>query len=173
MSDTVRVPIRFKLTAEDYTAFNRYHGRKQLALLFVFYWGLFLFIAMFRGAQPSARSLIIMLPAGLLFAGLLIGFHLWTIQRKTRQMFANDKHAQLEQLIELTDEGVRQTTGDTTESLAWTDIGKAIETANGLFLYVTSTRAFVIPKRDVTDWARLREVLRLHLPAAKLRLKTK
>jgi hypothetical protein len=172
MSEPEVITIRVKLTAEDYVDFNRYHGRMQLALLFLIYWAIFLIVSMWSGGHKGSLSLALMIPAGLVLSGLLIGLHFWTIRVKTRNLFKSDPFAQMEQQLEFSSEGIRHTTGATTMNLTWADVWKVAETSKAMIIYLARNKAIVLPKRDGGEWPQLKETLRRHLPPAKLRLKS-
>lgn len=173
MPEQETMSIRIRLTADDYAEFNRYHGRWQMAFLFFFYWVIFVVIAAMNGGPNDAGRLAVIIPAGLLLSGVLIVIHLWSIKVKTRKRFWDDKLAQEEQQLELTETGIRHSTGETSLNAAWSDIYKAAETRNTIILYLARNKAIVIPKRDIDgEWPRLKQMLHGQLPTGKLHLKS-
>jgi YcxB-like protein len=163
--------IRVKLTAEDYTGFNLYHGRWQLAGLFLFYLCLFVIFAKWSGVLGNSSNLAIVIPAALALSGLMLAFQLWRIRVRTGRIFESDKISKLEQHIVLTEEGIRHTTGETTVNLPWDDVYKVSEISKAVVIYLARNKVIMLPKRDVGDVGEVRETLRRHLPGTKLKLK--
>lgn len=171
MSRKEAKPIRVKLTAEDYAAFNTYHGRWQLAGLFVFYWALFVIFAELSGVTGESSRLEIVIPVAFVLSALMLAFQLWRIRARTVKMFESDKFSKSEQHIEMTEEGIRHTNGDTTVVVAWEDVFKAAETSGAIILYLSRNKVIMLPKRDIADLSEVKISLRHYLPAVKLKLK--
>jgi|GEM_PF-2518783 len=163
--------IRVNLTAEDYAGFNLYHGRWQLALLFVFYWCLLVLAAELGGLAGSAADLAWIIPAAFAVSALLLAYQLWRIKVRTGKLFDSDKVAKVQQLVALTEEGIRHTTGETTVLVPWQDVFKLAETSRAIIVYLARSKVVLLPKRDIADLSAVKSVLRRHLPVAKLRLK--
>ncbi|WP_123041742.1 YcxB family protein [Cohnella candidum] len=172
MSESVtRDPsVRVNLTAEDYAGFNLYHGRWQLAGLFLFYWCLFVIFAQLSGVLGDSGNLAIVIPAAFFISGILLIFQLWRIKVRTTRIFESDKVSKLEQHIVLTEKGILHTTGDTTVQVPWDDVFKAREIGKAVILYLSRNKVVMIPKRDIADIGEIRAALRKHLPAGKLKL---
>ncbi|WP_169306704.1 YcxB family protein [Cohnella pontilimi] len=173
MPEQQTIPVRIQLTADDYAEFNRYHGRRQMALLFFLYWIVFVAVAGMRGGAADAGRFGLLIPAGLVLSGLLIAMHLWSIKVKTRKLFQNDKLAQMEQQLHFSETGIRHTTAESSNLVEWADVYRAAETRNELILYLARNRAILVPKRDIgAQWQQVKELLRTHLPPRKLGLKS-
>lgn len=172
MSETVGSgPISFKLTAEDYAGFNRYHGRRPLLFLFVFYCALFVIIAKFSGTYEDASSLAFVIPAAVVISGLMVVFQLWRINTRTHKLFSGNKAHQLDQRITLTETGIRHHTGEADLQVEWGQVLKAAETKQLFIVYLAQNKAILLPKRDIADPAEVRETFRRELPPVKLRLR--
>ncbi|MBW5447036.1 hypothetical protein GE107_13285 [Cohnella sp. CFH 77786] len=164
--------IRVTLTAEDYTGFNLYHGRWQLAGLFAFYWCLFVIFAKWSGVLGDSANLAVVIPAAFVISGVMLAFQLWRIRARTAKLFASDKVSKLEQHIALTDGGIRHTTGETTVNVPWDDVFKVGEFSKAIVIYLARNKVIMLPKRDVGgDLGEVRAALRRHLPGGKLKLK--
>lgn len=163
--------IRVNLTAEDYAGFNLYHGRRQLAGLFLFYWCLIVIAARLTELAVTPVELAIVICAAFALSGLLLAYQLWRIKTRTIRLFESDKSIKVEQHIALTTEGIRHTTGDTTVQMAWDDVHKVAESAKAVIVYLARNKVIMLPKRDIGDVDQVKSILRLHLPASKLKLK--
>jgi hypothetical protein len=165
-------PIRVKLTAEDYAEFNLYHGRLQLAGLFLFYWCLFVIAARLTELAATPSEMAIAISGSFVLSGLLLAYQLWRIKVRTVRLFENDKTVKLEQHIVLEAAGIRHTTENTTVQVAWNDVYRAAETAKAIIIYLAKNKVIMLPKRDIRDLGQIRQILRQQLPAAKLKLKS-
>jgi hypothetical protein len=163
--------IKVRLTADDYAGFNMYHGRWQLTGLFVFYWCLFVLLAQWSGALGDSRNLSAVIPAAFVISAVMMAFQLWRIRARTRKVFANDKMSKAEQNIELSDGGIRHTTGESPVHVPWEDVYKTVETPKAVILYLARNKVIMLPKRDVADLNGVKDMLRQHIPAAKRKLK--
>jgi len=163
--------IRVNLTADDYAGFNLYHGRWQLAILFVFYWCLLVIAVELSGMAGSSADLAWIIPAAFVVSALLLLYQLWRIKVRTGKLFASDKVAKVQQIVALTEEGIRHTTGETTVLVPWQDVFKLAETSKAVIVYLARSKVVLLPKRDIGNLEAVKSVLRRHLPAAKLRLK--
>lgn len=163
--------IRVNLTADDHVDFNLYHGKWQLAMLFVFYWCLLIIAGVFGGLVRSPTDLAIVIPAAFLLSVLLLVLQWQRIKTKTRKLFASDRVVKVEQRIELIDEGIRHTADDASVVVPWQDVFKIAESAKSLFVYLSRNKVVIMPKRDIADLSGVKNLLQQHLPAAKLRLR--
>lgn|SRR5690606_20121016 len=163
--------IRVNLTAEDYAGFNLFHGRWQLAILFVFYWCLLVIAAEIGGLAGSPSDLAWIVPAAFAVSALLLAYQLWRIKVRTAKLFDSGQVAKAEQHIVLTEEGIRQTTEEATVLAPWQDVYKLAETSKAVYIYLARSKVVLLPKRAIPDLAAVKSVLRRHLPAAKLKLK--
>lgn len=163
--------IRVKLTADDYAAFNLYHGRRQLAGLFLFYWCLIVIAARLTELAVTPVELAIVICGAFVLSGLLLAYQLWRIKARTVRLFESDKSIQAEQRIALSAEGIRHTTGDTTVQVEWDNVHKVAETDKAIIVYLARNKVIMLPKRDIGDADQVKNALRQHLPATKLKLK--
>lgn len=162
--------IVIRLTADDHVDFNLYHGRWQLAVLFLIYWCLLSLAATFGGFVRSTTDLAIAIPAAFVFSALLLALQWWRIKVRTRKLFAGERVVKVEQRIALIDEGIRHTAQDATVVVPWQDVFKVAESSRSLFVYLSRNKVIIVPKRVLTDVSEVKRVLQQHLPAQKLRL---
>ena len=163
--------IRVNLSAEDYAAFNFYHGRWQLAVLFLFYWCLLVIAAELSGMADASADLLWIIPSAFAASVLLLAYQLWRIKVRTGKLFASDNVAKVQQIVELTEEGIRHTAGETTVLVPWPDIYKLAETSQALIVYLARSKVVLLPKRDIGNLPAVKSLLRRHLPAEKRKLK--
>jgi hypothetical protein len=172
MSERQPETIRVKLTADDYAGFNLYHGRWQLAGLFLFYWCVFVILVHWSGGLGETRNMAVLIPAGFLLSACMLAFQLWRIRVRTNKIFENDKLSKLEQNILLTQEGIQHSTGETVVHVPWGDVFKVLETSKALIIYLARNKVVMLPKRDLTDLKEVKMTFSRHLPSAKLKLKS-
>lgn len=173
MTDKPYETITVRLTAADYAGFSIYHGRWQLAGLFVFYCVLFAILLMYGGLLGEDPALAAVLALAVVFGGLLLAFQLWRIRARTAKLFEKGNLAQLEQRIRLDETGMQHSAGDNPVHVPWADMHRAVETKSAVILYLNRNKAVLLPKRDIPDLAGVLDLLRRHMPAAKLRLREK
>jgi hypothetical protein len=174
--------VEFELQQPDFSAFTdhvltrllaRRPGARHWALLGGLACALLVLgglLALLQGSlawlsEPVPRALLIALAVAL---GLLLALSavLEVLKRSARGRPPTDPTMLGWRVIELAEDGVRETTARGTEVTRWGAIREVDETASQVHLYVTNVSAHVIPKRAFAsgaDVARFVDIARTRL----------
>lgn len=163
--------INVHLNAGDYYHFTIHNIRRQLILMFFFYWCLVFIVLHWKATSLGSNDLVLAIPIGLIVGGLLIRYHVWRIKQRTYKLFDGDRIARLNQTIELSDAGVKHRTGESSFEASWGDVVRVENTKHLVLIYLGRKKAVVLPQRDVADKASLKAELDKHLPPSKVKWK--
>lgn len=154
--------ISYKLTEEDYLDFNLNHGNnspsiKKSILIQRLMGPVIFFMASFLTAKRTGIPLwywfILFGIVSIIWYAFYPKYINWEVSRRTLKMLkeGNNKNILEERTITLTAEGIKETSLNKEERVAWESIEKIEETQRNIYVYLSSISAFIIPIRAFKD----------------------
>ncbi len=122
----------------DYMLYHAYHGAQGLL-----------------GSCIGALAILIFLSNHqwiYLIAGVIMLVYLpWTLFLKSKQQALNTPAFQDALHYTFDEQGISVSQGETTESMAWKDIYKAVSTNRSIIIYTTRINACIFPRRELKE----------------------
>jgi len=168
-----------RVSAEDYYSFNKYHLRAKVFLnpilfLILIPLACYLFFDLPKGGFPNV-TLTIALPAAVVLCSLLAFLSLRSLKRAAAKRYNENEMLQAEVVLWAGETGIGEQSAFTDSHTPWPDVARAAETKNGIYLYISGKKAFIIPKRLLTaaEDEALRALVKKHLHKKRNQLRRK
>lgn len=166
--------ITYQLTEEDYLDFNLFAVKNSKTamrslkfqqffppILYI----IFAFVISKVDGTPFLYSFIVFLIVAIIWFIFYPKYFYNTINRRIKKMLKEGKNNNIlgEHLMELNEEGVRESSPKGEEKANWASIIDFQENAEYLFLFNSSFSAFILPKRELKDVEEIRNYIRSRL----------
>jgi len=154
--------IDIKMTANalyDYLLYHMYTSFQGIVGALA---GVFLFILYLMGQSPIY-----------LVAGLVVEAYLpYTLFLRSRKQYLSVPAFKEVLHYRFDDEGMSVSQNESTETVRWSDIHKAVSTPNSIIIYTSKVNASIFPKKDLGDKkALLIEAISTHLEPKKVKIR--
>ncbi len=139
MDDTLKIDVKINSgDLYDYMLRHAYHGAQGLL-----------------GSCVGAMAVIIFLGNHqwiYLIAGVVMLAYLpWSLFLKSKQQALNTPAFRETLHYEFNEEGISVSQGETTESMKWKDMYRAVSTSRSIIIYTTRVNACIFPRRELKE----------------------
>ncbi|QKY68864.1 YcxB family protein [Lentibacillus sp. CBA3610] len=141
------VAINGILTYEDFKKYTKYHQQK--IVVNYFFVSIIVSMAVFSLILPVSLFLLFLvyLPLSLLISGAVTLTFMLMARLLSRREYKSDRAAKSEMSYVINNQGILQKRGKSSTYFEWDDIIKAYENKELFRLYVSKSKAIVLPKR--------------------------
>jgi|Deesub1362A_J573_1020465.scaffolds.fasta_scaffold31039_1 hypothetical protein len=150
--------VEYSISLKDWEDFNLYHFHHSPSLRRLYYvtltlggfiGGALLFFLIFYFSKNLVESLIFTGIYALAFIFLVPQLYLRNLRKSIRKMLqeGENKGAIGRHRLTITPEGVIEKTDFNETKTAWSSVEKIAVTENGIYIYMSSIAAYIVPKR--------------------------